>query len=100
MRGSGIDSPEARSASVRVLVDTYFLDADATELLAEAGLLAPSGGSPAEACLLGGGSTAGQRTVRSPRPSLGKKSRPQQSGDRRLATTELPVSARSLGRNL
>jgi hypothetical protein len=40
MRGSGIDSPEARSAAVRVLVDRYFLDADATELLAEAGLLA------------------------------------------------------------
>jgi 5-methylcytosine-specific restriction protein A len=43
------DSPEARSAAVRVLVDTYFMDADATELLAELGLLAPTGGSPVEA---------------------------------------------------
>jgi 5-methylcytosine-specific restriction protein A len=43
------DSPEARSAAVRVLVDTYFLDTDATELLAELGLLAPTGGSPLEA---------------------------------------------------
>ena len=43
------DSPEARSAAVRVLVDTYFLSADATELLAELGLLAPTGGSPVEA---------------------------------------------------
>ena len=43
------DSPEARSAAVRVLVDTYFLDADATELLAELGLLVPTGVSPVEA---------------------------------------------------
>ena len=43
------DSPDARSAAVRVLVDTYFLDADATELLAELGLLAPTVTSPAEA---------------------------------------------------
>ena len=43
------DSPEARAAAVRVLVDTYFVDADATELLAELGLLAPTGGSPVEA---------------------------------------------------
>ena len=43
------DSPEARSTAVRVLVDTYFLDADATELLAELGLLAPTAASPAEA---------------------------------------------------
>jgi 5-methylcytosine-specific restriction enzyme A len=43
------DSPEARSAAVRVLVDTYFLDADATELLAELGLLVPTAASPAEA---------------------------------------------------
>lgn len=43
------DSPKARSAAVRVLVDTYFLDADATELLAELGLLAPAGASTAEA---------------------------------------------------
>lgn len=43
------DSPEARSAAVRVLVDTYFLDADATELLAELGLLASTVISPAEA---------------------------------------------------
>jgi 5-methylcytosine-specific restriction enzyme A len=43
------DSPEARSAAVRVLVDTYFLDADATELLAELGLVASTGGSPVEA---------------------------------------------------
>jgi len=42
------DSPEARSAAVRVLVDTYFLDADATELLAELGLLAPAAASPVE----------------------------------------------------
>src|SRR3984957_4074926 len=45
------DSPEARSAAVRVLVDTYFLDADATELLAELGLLASSSTSPVEASL-------------------------------------------------
>ena len=43
------DSPEVRSAAVRVLVDTYFLGADATELLAELGLLASTGVSPAEA---------------------------------------------------
>ena len=43
------DSPEARSAAVRVVVDTYFLAADATELLAELGLLAPTVTSPAEA---------------------------------------------------
>jgi 5-methylcytosine-specific restriction protein A len=43
------DSPEVRSAAVRVLVDTYFLDADATELLAELGLLVPTVTSPAEA---------------------------------------------------
>jgi 5-methylcytosine-specific restriction enzyme A len=43
------DSPEARSAAVRVLVDTYFVNADATELLAELGLLAPTVSSPAEA---------------------------------------------------
>jgi 5-methylcytosine-specific restriction protein A len=43
------DSAEARSAAVRVLVDTYFLGADATELLAELGLLAPTAVSPAEA---------------------------------------------------
>jgi 5-methylcytosine-specific restriction enzyme A len=43
------DSPEARSGAVRVLVDTYFLDADAAELLAELGLLAPTVTSPAEA---------------------------------------------------
>jgi len=43
------DSPDARSAAVRVLVDTYFLDAGATELLAELGLLTPTGVSPAEA---------------------------------------------------
>ena len=43
------DSPEARAAAVRVLVDTYFLDADPTELLAELGLLAPAAASPAEA---------------------------------------------------
>ena len=43
------DSAEARSAAVRVLVDTYFLDADATELLAELGLLALTVTSPAEA---------------------------------------------------
>jgi 5-methylcytosine-specific restriction enzyme A len=43
------DSPEARSAAVRVLVDKYFLDADATELLAELGLLTPTAASPAEA---------------------------------------------------
>ena len=43
------DSPEARSAAVHVLLDTYFLDADATELLAELGLLAPTVASPAEA---------------------------------------------------
>ena len=43
------DSPEALSAAVRVLVDTYFLDSDATELLAELGLLAPTVTSPAEA---------------------------------------------------
>jgi 5-methylcytosine-specific restriction protein A len=43
------DSPEARSAAVRVLVDTYFLDADATELLAELGLLVPAAASRAEA---------------------------------------------------
>jgi 5-methylcytosine-specific restriction protein A len=43
------DSSEARTAAVRVLVDTYFLDADATELIAELGLLAPTVTSPAEA---------------------------------------------------
>ena len=43
------NSPEARSAAVRTLVDKYFLDADATELLAELGLLAPTAASPAEA---------------------------------------------------
>ncbi len=43
------DSPEARSVAVRVLVDTYFQDADAAELLAELGLLATTGGSPVEA---------------------------------------------------
>ena len=43
------NSPDARSAAVRVLVDTYFLGADATELLAELGLLAPTVTSPAEA---------------------------------------------------
>jgi 5-methylcytosine-specific restriction enzyme A len=43
------DSPEARSAAVRVLMDTYFLDGDATELLAELGLLAPTAASPVEA---------------------------------------------------
>jgi 5-methylcytosine-specific restriction enzyme A len=43
------DSPEVRSEAVRVLVDTYFLGADATELLAELGLLAPTVTSPAEA---------------------------------------------------
>lgn len=43
------DSPEARSAAVRVVVDTYFIDADATELLAELGLVASTGGSPVEA---------------------------------------------------
>jgi 5-methylcytosine-specific restriction enzyme A len=43
------DSPEVRSAAVRVLVDTYFPGADATELLAELGLLAPTVTSPAEA---------------------------------------------------
>ena len=43
------DSPEVRSAAVRVLVDTYFLGADATKLLAELGLLAPTVTSPAEA---------------------------------------------------
>ncbi len=43
------DSPEVRSAAVRVLVDTYFLGADATELLAELGLLAPTVTSPVEA---------------------------------------------------
>jgi 5-methylcytosine-specific restriction protein A len=43
------DSPEVRSAAVRVLADTYFLDADATELLAELGLLAPTVISPVEA---------------------------------------------------
>ena len=43
------DSAEARSAAVHVLVDMYFLAADATELLAELGLLVPTGVSPAEA---------------------------------------------------
>ena len=43
------DSSNARTAAVRVLVDTYFLDADATELIAELGLLAPTVTSPAEA---------------------------------------------------
>jgi 5-methylcytosine-specific restriction protein A len=43
------DSPEVRSAAVQVLVDTYFLGADATILLAELGLLSPIGVSPAEA---------------------------------------------------
>jgi len=43
------DSPEARSSAVRALVDTYFLGADPTELLAELGLLAPTVTSPAEA---------------------------------------------------
>jgi 5-methylcytosine-specific restriction protein A len=43
------DSPEARSAAVRVLVETYFLGADATELLAELGLLASTVVSTAEA---------------------------------------------------
>jgi 5-methylcytosine-specific restriction protein A len=43
------DSPEARSTAVRVLVDTYFLDADATEVLAELGLLGPVDASPVEA---------------------------------------------------
>jgi len=43
------ESPQVRSAAVRVLVDTYFLDANATELLAELGLLAPTVTSPAEA---------------------------------------------------
>jgi len=43
------DSPEGRSAAVRVIVDSYFLGADATELLAELGLLAPTVTSPAEA---------------------------------------------------
>ena len=43
------DSPEVRSAAVRVLVDAYFLGADATELLAELGLLALTVTSPAEA---------------------------------------------------
>jgi 5-methylcytosine-specific restriction protein A len=42
------DSPEVRSAAVRALVDTYFLDSDATELLAELGLLTPTVTSPAE----------------------------------------------------
>jgi 5-methylcytosine-specific restriction protein A len=43
------DSPEGRSAAVRVIVDRYFLDADAMALLAELGLLAPTVPSPAEA---------------------------------------------------
>lgn len=43
------DSPEVQSAAVRVLVDTYFLGADATELLAELGLLPPTVTSPVEA---------------------------------------------------
>jgi 5-methylcytosine-specific restriction enzyme A len=43
------ESPEVRSTAVRVLVDTYFLGADATELLAELGLLAPTVTSPAAA---------------------------------------------------
>ena len=42
-------SAEMRTAAVRVLVDTYFLDADATELMAELGLLPPTVTSPAEA---------------------------------------------------
>jgi 5-methylcytosine-specific restriction enzyme A len=43
------DSPDARSAAVRVLVDTYFLSADPTELMAELGLFTPTVTSPAEA---------------------------------------------------
>jgi 5-methylcytosine-specific restriction protein A len=43
------DSPEARSAAVRVLVDTYFPGADATGLLAELGLLPSTDASPVEA---------------------------------------------------
>jgi 5-methylcytosine-specific restriction protein A len=43
------DWPETRAAAVRALVETYFLDADSTELLAELGLLATTGGSPVEA---------------------------------------------------
>lgn len=43
------DSPEARSAAVRAPVDKYFVDADATELLAELGLFTPTPASPAEA---------------------------------------------------
>jgi 5-methylcytosine-specific restriction enzyme A len=43
------ESPEGRSATVRVIDDRYFLDADATQLLAELGLLASTGGSRLEA---------------------------------------------------
>jgi 5-methylcytosine-specific restriction protein A len=43
------DWPEARSAAVRALVDKFFVDADATELLAELGLLTPTAASPAAA---------------------------------------------------
>lgn len=45
------DSTEARTAAVRALTETYFVDADPTGLLNELGLSGPRTGSPAEAVL-------------------------------------------------
>jgi 5-methylcytosine-specific restriction enzyme A len=45
------DSAKARSAAVRALTKTYYVDADATALLDELGLSGPREGSPAEAAL-------------------------------------------------
>jgi 5-methylcytosine-specific restriction protein A len=42
------NSPEALAAAASTLVETYFIDADATELLAELGLSESVGRSPAE----------------------------------------------------
>ncbi len=53
------DSAEVRAAAVAALVDTYFTDADATELLAELGLTDPAGRSPAESAFAA--LTEGQR---------------------------------------
>ncbi len=53
------DSAEVRTAAVAALVDMYFTDADATELLAELGLTDPAGRSPAESAFAA--LTEGQR---------------------------------------
>jgi 5-methylcytosine-specific restriction protein A len=42
------ESPEALATAISILVETYFIDADATELLARLGLSEPAFRSPAE----------------------------------------------------